>query len=397
MIARSIHKLSDPAVKAAKLPGRYSDGGGLYLNVSARGARSWLFMWTPAGGKRREMGLGGYPAVTLARARAKASDCREIAAGGGDPIVERDKTPEKTFGEAADEFISSIESEWRNKKHRWQWQQTLRDRCAAIRGKLVSQVTTEDVLKVLKPMWTAQPETAARLRGRIERVLNFAKVKGWRSGENPAAWRDNLRNILPKQSKLARGHYAAMPYPDLPAFMTDLRAVDGPAARALEVTILTASRSGEAIGMRWDELDLDAALWTVPASRMKAGEEHLVPLTARVVVILRKLAETAVGPHVFPSPAAKHKPLSNMAMMMLMRRMKHGDLTVHGFRSTFRDWCGDQTTFPREVAEAALAHKVGNAVEQAYRRSSALEKRRKLMDAWSRYCSATGQKKGTLF
>lgn len=384
MARRSLHKLSDVSIKAEKKPGRHSDGGGLYLNVSSTGSKSWLFMWTPRGGKRREMGLGSYPTVSLAKARAKAANCRRMVDEGVDPIAERATAAVPTFGSCADQFIETIKSEWRNEKHAYQWRQTLTDRCAPIRDKLVSELTTEDMLKVLKPIWTERNETASRLRGRIERVLNYAKVKGWRSGENPAAWRDNLRNLLPKRPRLARGHHPAMPYADVPAFMARLREREGMAARALEFTILTAARSGESIGARWSEIDFEKALWTVPEERMKAGERHDVPLSDRALQLLSQLKETSTSEVVFAS-ASRRSSLSNMAMLMLLRRMGHAELTVHGFRSAFRDWCGDQTSFSREVAEAALAHKIGNVVEQAYRRGTALEKRRGLMAAWASF------------
>ncbi len=385
-MARGIHKLTDTGIRAEKEAGRHSDGGGLYLNVTATGTKSWLFMWV-RDGKRREMGLGAYPALTLSKARAKAVDLREATEAGRDPIAEKRLAPEPTFGKCADEYIEANKGTWSNAKHEYQWTQTLRDKCATIRDKRVSQITTTDVEKVLRPIWSTLPETASRLRGRIERVLNYAKTKGWRTGENPAAWRGNLSNLLPKQApKRARGHQPAMPYADVPAFMTVLSDHRELSARALELTILTAARSGEVLGARWSEFDLEGKLWTVPAERMKGREAHSVPLNDRAVAILKGLAEAATGPFVFPSAIKQDRPLSNMAMLMLLRRMQRGDVSVHGFRSSFRDWCGDQTTFPREVAEAALAHKVGNDVEQAYRRGTALAKRAKLMEAWERFC-----------
>ncbi len=397
-MARALYKLSDVTVKATKKIGRHSDGGGLYLNVSPTGTKSWVFMWV-VGGKRREMGMGSYPAISLSKARSKANDCREAIAEGRDPIAEKAKEAEPTFGECADRLIESIKAEWRNEKHEYQWRQTLGDSyCKSLRSQRASQITTEDVLKVLNPVWTAKSETASRLRGRIERVLEYAKVKGWRSGENPAAWRGNLRNLLPRRQKLQRGHQPAMSYIDVPAFMVRLRASEAMAARALEFTILTAARSGETIGAKWQEIDFDRKVWTVPAERMKGGETHVVALSSVAVDLLKSLQEVhSGGDFVFagaPRPGnkqdAKHgRPLSNMAMMMLLRRMKLTDITVHGFRSAFRDWAGDMTSFPRDVAEAALAHKVGNEVERAYRRSDALEKRRKLMQAWADYLSAT--------
>ena len=392
-MARTLNKLSDVSVKAAKKAGRHSDGGGLYLNVSSTGSKSWLFMWVKDG-KRREMGIGPYPVVTLAKARGKAADCRAAIEEGRDPIAEKAKEAEPTFGECADRFIESIKAEWRNDKHEYQWRQTLGDSyCQSLRSKRVSQITTDDVLKVLSPVWTDKNETASRLRGRIERVLEFAKVKGWREGENPAAWRGNLRNLLPKRQRLQRGRQPAMAYGDVPAFMVRLRVSEAMAARALEFTILTGARSGETLGATWQEIDFERKVWTVPAERMKGGEAHVVALPTAAIDLLKRLHNAPRGDFIFPGEPrpgnkldAKHgRPLSNMAMMMLLRRMKLTDISVHGFRSAFRDWAGDETSFAREVAEAALAHKVGNEVEQAYRRSDALEKRRKLMQAWSNY------------
>ena len=311
---------------------------------------------------------------------------------GRDPIAEKAKEAEPTFGECADRYIASIKSEWRNAKHEYQWNQTLTSFCQRKFGpKRVSEIGTEDVLSVLKPIWQAKNETASRLRGRIERVLEFAKVKGWRSGENPAAWRGNLRNLLPKRQKLQRRHQPAMPYRDIPAFMARLKHSEAMAARALEFTILTVARSGETLGAKWKEIDFDTKLWSVPRERMKAGEPHTVPLSNSALTMLKMLHENREGDFIFRRDG--EKPLSNMAMMMLLRRMKQTDITVHGFRRGFRDWCGDATTYPREVAEAALAHKVGDETERAYRRADAIEKRRKLMQAWADYfCMAMVQR-----
>lgn len=386
-MARTLHKLSDVAVKAVKASGRHSDGGGLYLWISPSGSKSWLFMWA-RDGKRREMGLGAYPTVSLAKARVRAADCRSAVEEGRDPIAEKAKEAEPTFGECADKYIATIKSEWRNAKHEYQWNQTLTSFCESIRPKRVSTVTTEDVLGVLAPIWMVKAETASRLRGRIERVLEFAKVKGWRSGENPAAWRGNLRNLLPKRQRLQRGHQPAMPYAEIPAFTARLRRAEAMAARALEFTILTVARSGETLGAKWPEIDFKAKLWNVPKERMKAGAPHTVPLSKEALAVLESLREQRQGNGEFVFTRDGENPLSNMAMMMLLRRMKQTEITVHGFRSGFRDWCGDATSFPREVAEAALAHKVGDETERAYRRSDALEKRRKLMQAWADYLSA---------
>jgi integrase len=277
-----------------------------------------------------------------------------------------------------------MSSSWRNAKHRSQWTMTLTVYCGPLRSKPVAEVGIEDVLTVLQPLWTAKPETASRLRGRIERVLDFARARGQRSGENPARWRGHLDALLPKRAKLTRGHHKAMPFDDVPAFMSSLRERDGVAPLALEFAILTAARSGEVLGARWDEINLDAGLWTVPAARMKGSRAHRVPLSERAVEILRQMEQARISEFVFPG--LKHnRPLSGMALEMVLRRMKV-DVTVHGFRSAFRDWAGERTTFPREIAEAALAHLVGDAVERAYRRGDALEKRRRLMDAWARFC-----------
>ncbi len=385
-MARALHKLSDVYVKSTKLkPGRHSDGGGLYLNVAPGGSKSWVFVWTREG-RKREMGMGGYPVVSLAKARTRAGEFREGVQEGRDPIAERDREEEPTFGDCVDKFLSTMEKGWRNDKHRKQWRSTLDTYCTDMKDKRVSVIGTDDVLAALTPIWQEKSETASRLRGRIERVLDFARAKGWRHGENPALWRGHLRHVLPARQKLQRGHHPAMPYSDVPAYVARLQGAEAMAARVLEFLILTAARSGEALEARWPEFDLEKAVWTVPADRMKAGKEHRVPLSDRALSIVKGLHEARSGEFVFPGQKDRC-PLSGMALAMLMRRMKAGHFTPHGFRSAFRDWCGDSTTFPREIAEAALAHEVGNKVEQAYRRSDALAKRRKLMDAWCRYCT----------
>jgi integrase len=340
-------------------------------------------MWK-VDGKRREMGLGSLRDVPLAKARERAAEARQKLADGLDPIAARDNKPrEMTFGEAADALIESMSSSWRNEKHRAQWRMTLTVYCEPLRARPVTEIGTEDVLKVLKPLWTAKPETASRLRGRIERVLDFARAQGHGPGENTARWRGHLDAVLPKRAKLTRGHHKAMPFDDVPTFMANLRERDGIAPRALEFAILTAARSGEVFGALWEEFDLEACVWTVPARRMKAGREHRVPLSTRAIEILQAMQQKRLGDLVFPGVKAG-RPLSVMALEMVLRRMKV-DVTVHGFRSAFRDWAGERTHFPREVAEAALAHLVGDAVERAYRRGDALEKRRKLMDAWASF------------
>ncbi len=365
----------------------------MYLVVTDE-RRRWLlyFTWN---GKRREMGLGSARDVPLARARELADAARKLVREGVDPIKARDEKPADipTFGKAADDYIEAMKPQFRNAKHIAQWTMTLTEYAKPIRDKLVSEVTTEDVLSVLKPIWSTKPETASRVRGRIERVLNAAKAQGHRNGENPAAWRGHLANLLPKRHKLTRGHHAAMPYQDVPAFIARLRERDGVAALALEFVIICASRSGEVRGATWREFDLDAKVWTVPAGRMKAGREHRVPLSARAVTILKEMAKLGDDPagYVFPG-SRRGKPLSVMALDMVLRRMG-SDVTVHGFRSSFRDWCGEVSTFPREIAEAALAHVVGDQTERAYRRGDALEKRRALMIAWAGYIEPKGADK----
>lgn len=397
---RALEKLSAVTVKKATKQGRLSDGGGLYLNITPTGAKSWVFMWV-RDGKRWEMGLGAFPDISLKAARSKAAEHRTAVASGLNPIDVRKRAKKTTFGVCAESFIKSMEDSWRNEKHRYQWRQTLgcedstvkrkTDYCSSLRDKPVAEVTTDDVLKVIEPIWLSKGETASRLRGRIEQVLDYARVNHWREGENPARWKGHLEYRLSARKKLsARGHLAAMPYKDLPAFMQVLRQREAMAARALELLILTAARTSEVLKAEWTEFDLKEGLWTVPKERMKGGEEHTVPLSNAALNLLKPLHDNRLSNYVFPGndgPRTKNKAcLSQMAMEMLLRRMGIENATVHGFRSSFRDWCGDETDFPREVAEAALAHKIKSDVERAYRRSKALEKRRKLMEAWATFC-----------
>jgi integrase len=378
-------------VETAK-PGKYGDGANLYLIVSKARARKWVLRFTWRGNPK-EMGLGSTSGVTLADAREKAATARRQIAQGINPIDQRkQKDGIPTFGEVADEVRQSLSAGFRNEKHKAQWKSTLETYGAPLRAKPIDTIVTDDVLAVLKPIWTTKAETASRVRGRIEKILDAAKAKGFRSGENPARWRGHLDHLLPRQSKLTRGHHAAMPYDDVAIFIAELQKREASAALALELCILTAARSGELLGMQWSEIDLDKGIWTVPANRMKAGREHRVPLSLRAVDMLRQLAKLKTGAFVFPGQA-RDKPLSNMALEMVLRRMKIENATVHGFRSSFRDWAGNVSDFPREVVETALAHVIGDKAEQAYRRSDALEKRRKLMEQWAAYCSApkTGQ------
>lgn len=399
-MAREVKKLSARTVTTLTKPGRHGDGDGLYLVIDPSGARRWLFLFRWQG-KLKEMGLGGVSTVSLAEARDKAADARKQVKAGINPIeakreAEAAAEAGKTFGQFADELVEDIKDGFRNEKHKWQWSHTLKTYAASLRPVPIDAVSTEHVLDVLKPLWSTKQETAARLRGRIERVLDAAKAKGIRTGDNPARWRGHLDHLLPRRQKLQRGHHPAMPYLDVPDFVVDLRKRDATAALALELTILCASRSGEVLGATWGEFDRKAKVWTIPGKRMKAGLEHRVPLTERALAILDAAEKMKQNEYVFPG-ARKGKPLSNMAMAnLLKKRMKHEGLTVHGFRSSFRDWAGECTAFPRDVAEAALAHVVGDETERAYRRGDALAKRRKLMDAWARYISSPKAKDGTV-
>lgn len=377
-------KLTARKVETAKA-GKYSDGGNLYLIVSPSGARKWILRFTWRG-RPKEMGLGSAGSVPLADAREQAAEARRKIARGINPIEDRKRDAGiPTFGEMADEVREALSAGFRNEKHKAQWKSTLATYAAPLRPKAVDTITTEDMLAVLKPIWTIKPETASRVRGRIEKVLDAAKAKGYREGENPARWKGHLDHLLPKPLKLSRGHHPAMDYEKVPAFIGTLRARLSFAALALELCILTAARSGEILGMRWAEVDFEKALWTIPATRMKAGREHRVPLSPRAIAILEQVKKLGQGEFVFPGQKPG-KPLSGMAMDMVLRRMKIADATVHGFRSSFRDWAGNESSFAREVAESALAHVIGDKAEQAYRRGDALEKRRGLMDAWANYC-----------
>jgi integrase len=348
------------------------------------------------------MGLGGIASVSLAEARQKALACRKAVAEGCNPLTERRSREEiPTFSETVASFLDDHRlAAWRNAKHREQWKMTLGPAyCRAILDLKVDEIKTADIVAVLRPIWATKSETASRLRGRIERVLAFAEVRGWRpEGKNPAQWRGHLDAVLPPARKLtARGHHVAMVYRDVPAFIDQLDAAPGMAALCLKFLILTAARSGEAIAARWDEIDMAQGVWTVPGSRMKAGNEHRVPLSDGVLEVLKVLEPLRQGGFVFHGRDTA-KPLSAGALEMLMRRLKvkfatTGGPTVHGFRSAFRDWAGDCTNFPREIAEAALAHRVGDAVERAYRRSDALERRRSLMVAWDEYCAGNDDRK----
>jgi integrase len=386
-MARQPKRLTARTVATMTKPGRHADGGNLYLTISKTGAgvsRRWTFLYSLAG-KQREAGLGPAAAVTLAEAREKAARYRSMLAKGIDPLDAKKASQEaaaarKTFGQCADELIKSKRREWRSEVHAAQWRTTIDDYCGPILDKPVDAIDTQAVLGVLQPVWGRIPETASRLRGRIEAVLDYGKANGLRSGENPAAWRGHLALILPKRQKLSRGHHAAMPYGDLPEFISKLRDTESIHALALEFLVLTAGRSGEVLGATWDEIDIDAQVWGIPASRMKAGREHRVPLSARAMAILDRMAGIRTGDLVFAGQR-RRRPLSGVTLAALVP-----GATIHGFRSSFRDWCGNETSFPREIAEQALAHATGDATERAYRRGDALERRRALMEAWANYC-----------
>ena len=384
-MARAIHKLTARQVETLAKPGRHSDGGGLYLAIGSEGRRSWAFMYTWRG-RQREAGLGSASkgGVSLKAAREKAAEGRALLKAGVDPLAEWNKAdPEEvpTFGKAVDEFLATHEGGFRNEKHKAQWRMTLTRYCEPIRDTPVDAIDTEAVLSVLQPLWTRAPETASRLRGRIEAVLDAARARGFinRNEANPARWRGHLDKLLPKRATLTRGHHAAMPYAEVPAFVASLRQRPATAARALEFCILTATRSGEALAARWDEFDLDAKIWTVPPARTKTAREHRIPLSDRALAIVREMEAGRTGDYVFPGQRPA-RPLSGMAFEMLLRRIG-SPYTAHGFRSSFRDWAGNETTFPRELAEHSLAHVIGDKAEQAYRRSDALARRRELMDA----------------
>ena len=385
MARPNFKRLSSRTVDTAK-PGKYADGGGLYLIVADSGSRKWVFRFT-RNGKAREMGLGAASGSALADARHKAAEAQRLIADGKDPLSERAKQNETpTFEKMAEEVIASLEQGFRNEKHRKQWRSTLQAYAGPLMALKVDAIETDDILKVLSPIWAIKQETASRIRGRIEKILDAAKARGYRRADNPARWRGHLDHLLPKQSKLSRGHHEAMPYVDIPAFLETLRQRNAIAGLALEFCILTAARTGEVLGARWEEISMAGRIWTIPANRMKAGRQHRVPLTGRAIEILEIMGAARTGDFIFPGQK-NGKPLSGMAMEMMLRRMKIENATVHGFRSSFRDWAGNETDFPRELAEQALAHAIGDKAEQAYRRADALERRRLLMEAWGNFIS----------
>jgi integrase len=405
-MARTIGKLTALAVTRATKPGKYGDGGGLYLDIDPNGAKGWSYRFR-LDGRDREMGLGPLHAISLADARLRAQECRKLRLDGIDPIEHRkaqraaarlDTAKAITFDECRDLYIAAHRAGWRNVKHGDQWTATLTTYASPTIGALAVQaIDTGLILKVLEAIWSDKTETASRVRGRIEAILDWAKVRQYRTGENPARWRGHLDKLLPARSKVQKvEHHSALPYAEIGSFVVDLKEQIGISAMALEFLILTVSRTGEVIGAQWPEFDLDKKLWVVPGERMKSGREHRVPLPDRAIEILKELAKLSDDKkgHVFPGGRAD-RPLSNAAMLALLKRMERTDITPHGFRSCFKDWAAEATGFANEISEAALAHVIGDKVEAAYRRGDLFEKRRRLMDAWAKYC-ATPQRSASI-
>lgn len=385
-----MNQLNARKVETLREPGRHVDGGGLYLNVRPSGAKSWVFLYRWQN-RRPEIGLGSFPTVSLLEARRRADEARSYLSElpPRDPRAvwkqeQLERDGEQPFGDFVEEFLKGILGDFKNAKHRQQWENTLRTYAACIWSKRIKEVDTNDVLCVLQPIWNSKRETAKRLRGRLERVFDAAKVRGLREAENPARWRGHLAAILPNQKRQVR-HHTALPFEHVPAFFRSLEVNSATSAKCLQFLILTAVRSSEAREARWEEFDLAQGLWTIPAARMKAGREHRVALSEPAIRILHEQARFRQSEYVFPG-TPNIKPISEAALRNLMTRLL-GDkvATIHGFRSSFRDWAGEATDYPRDTAELALAHQVGNAVERAYRRGDALERRRPLMQAWAAF------------
>lgn len=398
-MARELNRLTALEIKNAQpsatpnTPRLIADGGGLYLQVTPQGSKSFLFRYTH-NGKPQTLGLGSINSLSLADARELAQRQRNLVQRGIDPKIERDRektrqdtAAEQTFQWCADEYIEAHKADWKNEKHMGQWRQTLKDYAHPHIGNLpVKDIDVKAIMAVLKPIWKTKTETATRLRGRIERIMGWATVSGYRSGENPARWTAYLSELLPKPSNVAKVvHHPAVPHSDIAQFLRNMRAQkDGMGIRALEFLTLTASRTGEVIGAQWDEFDLQDKIWTVPAERMKGKRIHYVPLSRRAVDIIKAIPHSSKEKYVFRG--TKHGThISNMTMLNVMRRMEL-EAVPHGMRSTFRDWAADETDFPSELAEAALAHVIGDKTEAAYLRSDRLKRRRVMMDAWAEYC-----------
>lgn len=401
-MAGKIHKLSALAVSKANKPGtRLSDGGNLYLRISMTGTKSWSFMYAVGGsraqrGRQREIGLGPVHTISLADARSKATELRKMLIEGKDPMASKlqeklDRARTITFAKAAETYINTHRAGWKQAKHAEKWQQSMELHVNPIIGRYsVATIDTQLVLKCLQPIWEEKTETATRVRGRIEKILDWCTVQKFRTGENPARWKGHLEHSLAAPNRIRNvEHFAALPYLNIGAFVRDLRLREGVSARMLELIILTAVRSGEARGATWGEFDLENAVWAIPAARMKMKKDHRIPLAKQAVDLMRKwraeAGEPAAGDLVFPGPT-EGKPYSDAVFLALYRRMKRDDITTHGFRSTFRDWAAETTAYPREVCEMALAHAISSAVEAAYRRGDLFAKRTRLMQEWADYC-----------
>ncbi len=395
-MAKQVEQLTAKGVEHKRKPGYHADGAGLCLQVSGSSSKSWILRYM-LHGKARWMGLGAYPTISLVVARQKAAEQRKLLAEGIDPIDARKSLQSEralaqaagmTFDQCAGAYIEAHKAGWRSTIHAAQWVTTIRDYASPVFGSLsVQAINTALVMKALEPIWSSKTETATRVRGRIESVLDWAKVRGYRSGENPARWRGHLDMLLPKPSKVAKvRHHAALSYADVGAFLRELRARNGVAPKALEFIILTVARVSEAVKAKWDEIDFQRKVWTVPADRMKSGREHRVPLSDAAIKLLLALKEEKQSDYIFPGQRIK-KPITGTACLRLLADMKRDTITVHGFRSSFRDWCAEQTNYPREIAEAALAHVIGDKTEAAYQRGDLLEKRRLLMQTWADYCA----------
>ncbi|MFI2810363.1 tyrosine-type recombinase/integrase [Microbulbifer sp. JSM ZJ756] len=399
----AIHKLTALKVKSATKT--VGDGGGLWLKIQSGGQRSWTFRYRFAG-RAREIGIGSATSLTLAEAREIAAEFRALVAKGTDPKVKRDaervaqaleRNRARTFDQCVDSYLAARSSEWRNAKHRQQWRNTLHTYASPLLGHLpAADIGITEVVKVLEPIWRSKTETATRVRQRIEAVLDWATVMQIRHGDNPARWKGNLSEVLPTPTKVKKvKHHGAMPVKDMPRFMARLRDLNSVAAMAMEFTILTAARTGEVIGATWDEIDLASRTWTVPPERMKAGKQHVVPLPDRAVELLTLLPRFEETPYLFPG-ARTGRPISNMTMLKLLKQtLGYPDYTVHGFRSTFRDWAAEETSFPVRAVEYALAHQLKDKVEAAYQRSNLLEQRRELMHAWMNFLATERPSKHT--
>lgn len=397
------NKLTQLQITRLKAPGLYGDGAGLWLNVTEGGSKSWVLRYTQ-GGKERRAGLGPFPEVTLAEARESAVNFRRQLRNGQDPVQEKrqakaaaqaEQAKSVTFDWCAEKYIAAHKPSWKNPKHGDQWTNTIATYVSPIMGgTAVDRIETAHIMRVLEPIWTTKAETASRLRGRIESILSWAAVRKFRSGENPARWKGHLDSLLPARKKIARvQHHAALPWQEMGGFMAELKEQSGVGALALQFTILTAARSGEVRGMTWDEVSLEDAVWIIPGARMKAGRDHRVPLSTHAKAILTTMNELKLDDKNVVFPGVRDgKPLSDMTLTAVLKRMERTDITVHGFRSTFRDWAAEVTDYPREMAEMALAHTVSDQVEAAYRRGDMFEKRRQMMADWDAFCHGIATK-----